>query len=173
MLISNETNEALDILYSQYFNLNSLCDNAVSFMLNNWAMVQANDIIHHKLCHWYPLGADEISSIKDNYDLKSIRLEVPEHSEEYSNLAELFDRIYNEHETTYKMIKMVNKVAIDNGDLNVQYELVKVIKHFNIIIGQIITLMNKAHQMPNDFDTFDRHISSWGINGLDNCKECD
>ncbi|MEG1353695.1 MAG: hypothetical protein RR255_00235 [Bacilli bacterium] len=173
MLISNETSEALDILYNQYFNLNSLCDNAVSFMLNKWAMVQANDVIHHKLCHWYPLGADEISEIKDNYDLKSIRSELPKHSEEYTDLRELFDRIYIEHERTYEMIKMVNKIAIDNNDLNVQYALVKVVKHFNIIIGQIITLMNKAYQMPTDFDTFDRHISSWGIIGLDNCKECD
>lgn len=166
MLISKETSDALDILYGQYFNLNSLCDNAVSFMLNEWAMVQANDIIHHKLCHLYPLLADDVSAIKDNYDIRSIRPEVPEHSETYNNLAEMFDRIYEEHEATYKIIKMTNKVAMENGDINVHADLIEVIRKFNIVIGQVITLMNKAHQMPNDFDTFDRHSSSWGIVGL-------
>ena len=41
MYISKETCKDLDTLYGQFFNLNSLFDRAVSFMLNDWAMVQA------------------------------------------------------------------------------------------------------------------------------------
>lgn len=167
MLISKQTSDDLDILYGQFFNLNSLCDNAVSYMLNEWAMPNANNIIHHKICHLFPLMADDISAIKDNYDMRSIRPEVPEHSETYSNLAEMFDRIYDEMEATYTMIKMANKTAMENGDINVYADLVGFISKFNIVIGQIITLMNKAHQMPNDYDTFDNRIDKWGINGLD------
>ena len=167
MLISKQTSDDLDILYAQFFNLNSLCDNAVSYMLNEWAMAQANDIIHHKICHLFPLMADEISTIKNNYDVRSIRLEVPKHTETYSNLSEMFDKIYDEMSATYTMIKMVNETAITNGDINVHADLINFVQRFNIVIGQVITLMNKAHQMPNAFDTFDRHITSWGIVGLE------
>jgi len=167
MLISKQTSDDLDILYGQFFNLNSLCDNAVSFMLNEWAMVQANDIIHHKICHLFPLLADNISEIKDNYDERSIRPEVPKHTESYANLAEMFDRIYDEMSATYTMIKMVDQTATENGDLNVHAGLLNFVPKFSVVIGQIITLMNKAHQMPNDFDKFDRHISSWKIDGLE------
>lgn len=166
MLISDETSNALDILYGQFFNLNSLCDNAVSFMLNEWAMVQANDIIHHNICHLFPVLSDEISAIKDNYDMRSIRPEVPEHSESYSNLREMFDRIYDEMAATYKMIVMTNKVAMDNGDINVHAGLMEFMRKFNIVIGQIITLMNKSHSLPNDFDTFDFRIKDWKIDGI-------
>lgn len=167
MLISEKTSEALDILYGEFFNLNSLCDNAVSFMLNEWGMVQANDIIHHRLCHAFPLMADLISEIKDDYDVRSIRPEVPEHKETYSSLQEMFDKLYGEMEAAYKMIKMTNKIALDEGDLNVHAGLMNFLRIFNKIIAQVITLMNKAHQMPMDFDTFDSRIKDWGINGLD------
>ena len=72
MLITKETSKDLDTLYGQFFNLNSLFDRAVSVMLNDWAMVQASDIIHHKLAHLFPLMADMVSEIKDDVkrDLK-------------------------------------------------------------------------------------------------------
>lgn len=166
MLINKETSDALDVLYGQFFNLNSLCDNAVSFMLNEWAMVQASITIHHMHCHLYPLMADMISEIKDDYDIRSIRPEVPQHSESYSDLVEMFDRIYSEFEASYKMIQMVNKIAEEHGDINVHAPLMGFVVKFNKVIGQVITLMNKAHQMPTDFDTFDFRISAWGIDGL-------
>ena len=34
MLMNQETSKALDVLYNQFFNLNALFDNAVSYMLN-------------------------------------------------------------------------------------------------------------------------------------------
>lgn len=171
MLISKETSDALDILYGQFFNLNSLFDNAVSFMLNEWAMPQANDIIHHKLAHLMPLLADDISAIKDDYDMKSIRPEVPEHSEAYSNLQQMFDRIYDEMAATYKMIVMTNNIAVEHGDINVHAGLMDFMRKFNKVIGQVITLMNKSHQMPMDFDTFDFRIKDWGIVGLDDATD--
>lgn len=166
MLISKKTSEALDILYGQFFNLNSLCDNAVSLMLNDWAMVQASDIIHHKLCHLFPVMADKISEIKDNYDERSIRPAVPEHKETYNDLADMFNTLYETFDDTYQMIKMVNSIALEEGDLNVHADLMSFLRDFNVVIGQIITLKNKAEQFPTDFDRFDFHIKDWGIVGL-------
>lgn len=165
MLIAKKTSEALDILYGQFFNLNSLLDNAVSFMLNEWAMVQASEIIHLRLAHATPLLADRISEIKDDYDERSIRPEVPEHREQYGSLKDMFDTIYDEFEATYKMIVLTNKIALEEGDINVHAGLMEFMRTFNKVIGQIITLKNKADQ-GLDFDTFDFRIKDWGIVGL-------
>lgn len=166
MLISKKTSDALDILYGQFFNLNSLLDNAVSFMLNDWAMVQASDICHHRLAHAMPVIADFVSEIKDNYDERSIRPEVPKHDETYSSLKEMFDYIYDEFEATYHMITLTNKIALEEGDINVHADLMGIMRTFNKIVGQIITLKNKADQ-GLDFDTFDFRIKDWGIVGLE------
>ena len=82
MYISKETCKDLDILYGQFFNLNSLFDRAVSVMLNDWAMVQASDIIHHRLAHLFPLMADMVSEIKDNYDESSVLYDYKKENED-------------------------------------------------------------------------------------------
>ena len=165
MLISEETSKALDLLYNQFFNLNSLYDNAVSYMLNEWCMPNASNIIHHNLAHTFPVMADMISEIKDNYDVKSIRVAIPNHDEEYEDLLDMTNTMYEYCANTYIMLKTASKVAMDNGDLNVLSDLVDFTSKFNKIMGQVITLKGKAEQI-TDFDKFDRHIDKWGIVGL-------
>jgi hypothetical protein len=55
---------------------------------------------------------------------------------------------------------------MDNNDLNVLCDLVSFTNTFNKVIGQVITLQNKAEQMPTEYDKFDRHIDKWGIVGI-------
>ena len=167
MLISEETSKALDILYNQFFNLNALYDNAVSYMLNEWCMPNASNIIHHNLAHGFPVMADMISEIKDNYDMRSIRTEIPRHDEEYSDLSDMMNTLYMYCEKTYEMIKQTSRIAMDNEDLNVLSALVDFTNTFSKIIGQVTTLQNKAEQMPTEYDKFDRHIDKWGIVGLE------
>lgn len=166
MLIDEKTSKDLDTLYGQMFNLNSMTDCMSSYLLNVWAMPQAANIIHHNLAHLFPLIADKISEIKDNYNIRSIRPAVPQHDEEFTNLVDMFDLLYNECEYTYEMIKLVNKGALENGDLNVHSDLMAILRDFNIVIGQVMTLKDKAHELVDKFDTFDSRIKKWGINGL-------
>lgn len=168
MLMNKKTSDALDVLYNQFFNLNALFDNAVSYMLNKWCMPNASDIIHHNLAHGFPIMADMISEIKDNYDERSIRTELPKHDEEYDDLSDMMDTLYTYISNTYEMLKQASRIAIDNNDLNVLCDLVSFTNVFNKVIGQIVTLKNKAEQMPTEFDKFDRHIDKWGIVGLEN-----
>lgn len=167
MLINEKTSKELDILYGQMFSLNSVFDNACSFMLNEWAMVQAENIIHHNLAHLFPLLADKVSGIKDDYDMRSIRPVVPEHSETYENLVDMFDKLLDECTATYEMIKIVNNTAIENGDFNVQVGLISLMQDYSKVYGQVLTLNNKAHQLVDNFERFDAHIDNWGIVGLE------
>lgn len=166
MLINEETSKALDVLYNQLFNLNAVYDNAVSYMLNEWCMPNASQIIHQNLAHVFPVMADMISEIKDNYDVRSIRTEIPRHDEEYEDLSDMMNTLYDYCENTYKILQQSSRIAMDNNDLNVLCDLVEFTKTFNKIIGQVITLQNKAEQMPTEYDKFDRHIDKWGIIGL-------
>lgn len=166
MLINEQTSKDLDTLYGQFFNLNSLFDNAVSYMLNVWAMPQASGIIHANLAHLFPLMADKVSEIKDNYNVRSVRPVVPEHSESYKNLVDMFDALLDECSATYEMIKLVDKGAMNHGDLNVHADLMFILNDFNKVIGQVMTLADKAHQLVDKFDTFDSRITKWGIDGL-------
>lgn len=167
MLISVQTSDALDELYGAFFDLNATLDRMSSILLNDFSMPQASDILHHKIAHLMPLMADLISEIKDNYNVSSIRPEVHRDSRTYSDLKEMFETLLSEYTEVYEMIKMTHEISLNNKDLNVCSELLNFTRNFNIVMGQIITLRDKAVQMPTDFDRFDRHITSWGIVGLE------
>ena len=110
--------------------------------------------------------ADMISEIKDNYDERSIRTEIPRHDEEYEDLSDMMNTLYEYCDKTYQLLKEVSRIAMDNNDLNVLCDLVSFTSLFNKIMGQVITLQNKAEQMPTEYDRFDRHIDKWGIVGI-------
>lgn len=173
MLISDVTSTALDELYGSFFDLNATLDRAVSIMLNNWAMPQASDIIHQKVAHAAPVYADLISEIKDNYNVPSVRPAVHEDSREYENLGVMFQTVLYEFKGVYEMIKKVIDIAMKNGDVNVVSDLVIFMSKFNKFFGMIVTLSDKANQMPEMYDAFDRHITSWGIDGFAPLSEKD
>lgn len=166
MLMHEETSKALDILYNKFFDLNSVFDNAVSYMLNVWCMPNASATIHHNLAHLFPVMADTISEIKDNYDERSTRMALPNHDEEYNNLVDMMTVLYDYCENTYNVIKETFNIAMQHNDVNVVCDLAEFQRDYNKVIGQVITLKNKAEQMPDEYDKFDRHIDKWGIVGL-------
>lgn len=163
MLISERTSQSLDELYGSFFDLNATLDRVVSVMLNKFSMPQASNIIHLKIAHTTPLLADMISEIKDNYNISSIRPEVHRDDRDYDNLLDMFETVLKEFSEVYEMIKMTDDIAVASKDLNVHADLLKFITTYNKVMGQIYTLRDKAVQMPTGFDTFDRHITSWGI----------
>lgn len=164
--ISNDTSDALDILYNQFFTLNSIFDNAVSYMLNEWCMPNASNIIHLNLAHTFPLLADKVSEIKDTYNLRSIRLDIDKHDETYLNLEDLTKTLVDNCNVVQSMFVSVFKIANENAEISVISQLIDVQKDFNKLYAQVLTLHDKAKQMPEEYDKFDRHISTWGIVGL-------
>ena len=166
MLISEKTSLALDELVGAYFDLNRSFDRAVSILQNKFSMPNAAIIIHHKLAHLFPLMADKVTEIKDLYNLETIYPETHRDSRDYMDLKNMMDTLLKEVSDCYSIIKLVNEVATENKDYNVQAELVRLMNYHSLIMGQVITLRDKAEQMPTDFDNYDRHIDSWGIVGI-------
>ena len=166
MLIHQETSEALDVLYGAFFDLNATFDRAVSVMQNDFSMPNASGIVHANLAHVFPLFADRVSEIKDNYNLSSIRPEVHKDERTYSNLTDMFETILKECSDVYEIMNKVVDIAITHRDRNVTSDMYSIFRKYNVIMGQVNTLNDKAQQMPTDFDKFDFNISAWGIKGV-------
>lgn len=165
MLINLETSEALDILYGSFFQLNALLDRAQSVLNNDFTMPNASKYIHN-LAHNCNGLADVVSEIKDNYNLSSIRPEVHKDDRNYSNLADMFSTVLKEFSEVYEIMNKVVDIAIAHRDRNVISDMYRLFRKYNIIMGQVNTLNDKAQQMPTDFDKFDFNISNWGIKGV-------
>lgn len=166
MSISLKTSESLDLLVGKAFDLNRSFDRAVSIMQNKWCMPNAANIIHHNLAHLFPLLADVISGFKDNWNLTTIYPETHKDDRDYSNLLDMMTILRNEVLDFYEMMKMVYKIAEEENDFNTMAMLIDFMNKLTIVVSQMYTLKDKAEQMPTDWDTFDNHISQWGINGL-------
>ena len=166
MSISLKTSESLDLLVGKAFDLNRSFDRAVSIMQNKWCMPNAANIIHHNLAHLFPLLADVISGFKDNWNLTTVYPETHKDDRDYSNLLDMMTILKNEVLDFYEMIKMVYKIAEEENDFNTMSMLIDFMNKLTIVVSQMYTLKDKAEQMPTDWDTFDNHISQWGINGL-------
>lgn len=167
MLISKQTSDALDVLVGAFFDLNRTFDRCVSWMQNVWSMPQAADIIHHRLAHIFPIFADKITEIKDRYNMTSVYPQTHADSREYTDLQQMFDIVFQECAEVYTMFKMVKKTVLEHDDFNVLVDLHKIMRDYNEIIGQVYTLKDKAEQLPNNYDEYDRHITSWGIVGVE------
>lgn len=166
MSISLKTSESLDLLVGKAFDLNRSFDRAVSIMQNKWCMPNAANIIHHNLAHLFPLLADVISGFKDNWNLTTVYPETHKDDRDYSNLLAMMTILRDEVLDFYEMIKMVYKIAEEENDFSVMAMLIDFMNKLTIVVSQMYTLKDKAEQMSTDWDTFDNHISQWGINGL-------
>lgn len=166
MLIHEETSEALDVLYGAFFDLNATLDRVASVMLNDFSMPNAGEIVHLNISHTMPLLADVVSEIKDNYNLSSIRPEVHKDDRNYSNLSDMFSTVLKEFSEVYEIMNKVVDIAIAHRDRNVTSDMYRLFRKYNIIMGQVNTLNDKAQQIPTDFDKFDFNISKWGIKGV-------
>ena len=166
MSISLKTSESLDLLVGKAFDLNRSFDRAVSIMQNKWCMPNAANIIHHNLAHLFPLLADVISGFKDNWNLTTVYPETHKDDRDYSNLLAMMTILRDEVLDFYEMIKMVYKIAEEENDFSVMAMLIDFMNKLTIVVSQMYTLKDKAEQMPTDWDTFDNHISQWGINRL-------
>ena len=167
MFLSNRTSRALDILVGGFFNLNRTTDRMVSIMQNKWSMPVAADIIHHNLAHIWPLMADIVSGFKDEYNLTTVYPETHKDDRDYENLFDMMETMLREVGAMYDMIKQAYAIANEEHDFNAIVMLHGLMDKMTKLIGQIMTLRDKAEQMPEDYDTYDAHIKPWGIVGVE------
>lgn len=167
MYLSDKTSEAIDVLVGMAFDLNRTFDRAVSYMNNTWCMPQASEIIHIRLAHLFPLLADQLTEFKDKCNLASTYPATHGDSRTYDNLLTMMETLLEEVGNFYEATKMTYGIAQDEGDLNACAMLYEFVNKIMVVVAQVITLRDKAEQMPTDYVTYDQYISSWGISGVE------
>ena len=77
MLISNEIKMELDRLGQKFFWMNKKLDRMKSVLNVKFAMPKLSELVHHQLAHSYPLLADQVNDIEENfnYDVNYIGVE--------------------------------------------------------------------------------------------------
>lgn len=144
MLISEETQEKLNLLIQKMFQHNRTWDNFLGFSSVEWAFNNFNKIFHNGLAHLYPLLADIVSDIELRYNVVPKYYETERDTRTYGSMLEFFNININEHIETYELIKEGINVATINGDLNVESDLKAFLRLFNHFMEQAITLRDKA-----------------------------
>lgn len=167
MMLSDKTSDALDVLVGACFDMNRTMDRMVSIMQNVWSMPQAAEICHIKLSHLWPLLADEVSGFKDQYNMTTVYPETHRDGREYKDLLDMMSVLLKEVEGIYEIVRQTYYIAKENRDFNANVMLQDFMRKLTIVISQIITLRDKAEQMPTDYDTYDFHIKDWGIVGVE------
>lgn len=144
MLISEETQEKLNLLIQKFFQLNRTWDNFLGYSNVEWAFSHFNEIFHHGLAHLYPLLADVVADIELRYNIVPKYYETERDTRTYNSMLEFFNININEHIETYELIKSAIDTATINGDLNVETDLKKLLRQFNHFMEQAILLKDKS-----------------------------
>lgn len=144
MLISEETQEKLNLLIQKFFQLNRTWDNFLGYSNVEWAFSHFNEIFHHGLAHLYPLLADLVADIELRYNVVPKYYTTERDTRTYGSMLEFFNININEHTETYELIKSAIDTATVNGDLNVESDLKGLLRLWNHFMEQAILLRDKA-----------------------------
>lgn len=144
MLISEETQQKLNLLIQKFFQLNRTWDNFLGYSNVEWALSNFSSIFHHGLAHLYPRLADLIADIELRYNVVPKYYTTEKDTRTYETMLDFFNVNVNEHTEAYELIKSAIDTATINGDLNVEADLKSFLRLFNRFMEQAILLRDKA-----------------------------
>ena len=144
MLISEATEEKVNLLIQAMFNHNRSWDRFMAVAQVDWAMDNFTKVFHDGLAHIYPLLGDFLGDILLRYNIAPKYYETKRDTRTYSGMLDFFETNLNEHIETYELIKSAIQTAVDNGDFNVEADLKQFLRIWNKFMNQAILLRDKA-----------------------------
>lgn len=162
MLISEATEEKVNLLIQAMFNHNRSWDRFMAVTQVDWAMDNFTKVFHDGLAHLYLGLVDLLGDILLRYNIAPKYYETKRDTRTYSGMLDFFETNLNEHIETYELIKSAIQVAVDNGDLNVETDLKQFLRIWNKFMNQSILLRDKAQVYGEEnkamFDGFSRQF---------------
>ena len=144
MLISEATEEKVNLLIQAMFNHNRSWDRLMAVAQVDWAMDNFTKVFHDGLAHTYLGLVDLLGDILLRYNIAPKYYETKRDTRTYSGMLDFFETNLNEHIETYELIKSAIQTAADNGDLNVEADLKQFLRIWNKFMNQAILLRDKA-----------------------------
>lgn len=144
MLISEATEEKVNLLIQAMFNHNRSWDRFMAVAQVDWAMDNFTKVFHDGLAHIYLGLVDLLGDILLRYNIAPKYYETKRDTRIYSGMLDFFETNLNEHIETYELIKSAIQTAVDNGDFNVEADLKQFLRIWNKFMNQAILLRDKA-----------------------------
>lgn len=144
MLISEATEEKVNLLIQAMFNHNRSWDRFMAVAQVDWAMDNFTKVFHDGLAHIYLGLVDLLGDILLRYNIAPKYYETKRDTRTYSGMLDFFETNLNEHIETYELIKSAIQTAVDNGDFNVEANLKQFLRIWNKFMNQAILLRDKA-----------------------------
>jgi hypothetical protein len=160
-LISEKTNSCLDELSCRFFWMNKKIDRMKSVLTVNFVMPTFSNIVHLQLAHQYPLVADMVGEIQENFNTTPLYLTVDGAVENYSSVEEMFVKLYDLTIETNEAIIECMDIAKSEGNINVWKELSDVLQLYSKYISNAILLKDKAKQYGSNLALMDAEAESW------------
>lgn len=144
VLISEQTEEKINLLIQAMFNHNRSWDRFIAVAQVDWAMDNFTKVFHDGLAHTYLGLVDLLGDILLRYNIAPKYYETKRDTRTYSGMLDFFETNLNEHIETYELIKSAIQTAVDNGDFNVEADLKQFLRIWNKFMNQAILLRDKA-----------------------------
>ena len=151
MLISNEIKMELDRLGQKFF------------WMNKKLVRMKSVLVHHQLAHSYPLLADQVNDIEENFNYDVNYLGVEGANEDYEDVDELINQLYEWTLETNDFLQKVKLDARDAGNHNVYDLLTPLSREYSKYVANAILLVDKKKQYGNHLYDMDAQAQDWWV----------
>lgn len=163
--VTEETIQTIQALVHDAFDVNSILDRVKTIVSTIFACPDFSSQVHN-LAHKYSLDiADGIGDLIEVYNIPIEYGNIPQHIENYNNLSEAVDKVYDSVLTYQNELNQGAKIIFDNMDIHIYQGLLELIDKHNKYVEQVILwkdMIEKYKESPS----FDADIKKYDILGV-------
>lgn len=171
MLIDVDLNERLNRIIQRMFTLNRMYDAGGSVLGVKFVMTNFVNTYHEPLFHAFPLLADLVSKVQENYNVVTTYYDTPTGKNDYNTPLEFFEETLNYLLETQKYIYETQEFACviaETDSTGTSYVIAKclnrLVKIIGVFVGQAISLRDKSKMYGQEslgIMLFDSEIDDW------------
>ena len=162
--VTKPTEDALQALVHDAFETNAILDRVKTVTTTTLAFPIFGNYIH-LLAHKYAINiGDGVGDLLEKYNEPVNYGDIPKHIEEYFNIQEAIDKVYNSVLTYQNELNQCAKIALDNMDLHIYEGILEIIKEHNKYVEQAILWKDIADRY-KDSPSLDVHSEHYDILG--------
>lgn len=162
--VTEETIQTIQALVHDAFDVNSILDRVKTIVSTIFACPDFSSQVHN-LAHKYSLDiADGIGDLIEVYNIPIEYGNIPQHIENYNNLSEAVDKVYDSVLTYQNELNQGAKIIFDNMDIHIYQGLLELIEKHNKYVEQVILwkdMIEKYKESPS----FDADVKKYDILG--------
>ncbi len=162
--VTEETIQTIQTLVHDAFDVNSILDRVKTIVSTIFACPNFSSQVHN-LAHKYSLDiADGIGDLIEVYNIPIEYGNIPQHIENYNNLSEAIDKVYDSVLTYQNELNQGAKIIFDNMDIHIYQGLMELIDKHNKYVEQVVLwkdMIEKYKESPS----FDADIKKYDILG--------